>query len=138
MLKAGPAPTLTPRASDEQKPMLQLAALSRGLVHLLGTRHSRHQSREMTSLLCEESILARIQAECGEERVLVRERIPAERNEVEDESLGRDARPFRGRCDRRNGVIGKAAQERGHAAPVPERLALDSCAARCRWSTWSG
>jgi hypothetical protein len=49
--------------------------------------HRSHEIGEMAFLFVEEGGVAGLDPERGQERVLVRERIPAERSQVEDEAL---------------------------------------------------
>jgi hypothetical protein len=79
----------------------------------------------MPFLLLEKRGVTGLHPERRHERVLVRERIPAKRDEVEDEALWRDPCPLRCRCQRGDGVVYWAAEELGDAASIPERLALD-------------
>lgn len=80
----------------------------------------------MPFLFVEKSGIACVDAQGRQERVLVRERVPAERREVEDESLWRDACPVSGWSDGGDSLIYRAAEELGDAASVLERLALDT------------
>jgi hypothetical protein len=87
--------------------------------------HRSHQIPEMPFLLLEEGGVAGLYAERRQERVLVRERVPAERCEVEDEALWWDARLLSGRPECGYSLIHGAAEELGDPASIPERLALD-------------
>ena len=49
--------------------------------------HRSHEIGEVAFLFVEEGGVAGLDSECGQERVLVRERVPAKRGEVEDEAL---------------------------------------------------
>ena len=79
----------------------------------------------MPFLLFEEGGVARLHPERRQKRVLVRERIPAERCEIEGEALRRDARLLGGRPDRGETLLHGATEELGDPASIPERLALD-------------
>jgi hypothetical protein len=79
----------------------------------------------MPSVLDREGGLARIEAERGDERVLVGERVPAERDDVENQTLRRDAGLGRSRCERADRVVHEAAEELRYPASVAQRLALD-------------
>src|ERR687895_1289663 len=79
----------------------------------------------MPFLLGEKGGVARVHAQCRQKGVLVRERVPAERREVEDEALWRDAGLLSGRRERNDPLLHGAAEEFGHATSVAERLTLD-------------
>ena len=73
--------------------------------------HRSYQIPEVPFLFVEEGWVTGLHPESRHERVLVRERIPAERDEVEDEALWCDARQFGGRGEGREGVVDESAEE---------------------------
>src|SRR5205807_1780076 len=87
--------------------------------------HRSHESSEVPFLFVEEGGVAGVHPERRHERVLVRERVPAERREVEEEALWWDARLLSCRRERGETLLHGAAEEFGDAASIFERLALD-------------
>src|SRR5919108_5506490 len=79
----------------------------------------------MPFLLVEKGGVARTHSQGRQKRVLVRERVPAERCEVEDEALWRDAGLLSGWRERNDPLLHGAAEEFGHATSLAERLTLD-------------
>ena len=79
----------------------------------------------MPFLVVEECRVARLHPKCREDGVLMGERKPAKRGEVEDEALWRYARPSSGRPDCGYGLTYTTAEELGDPASIAERLALD-------------
>src|ERR671914_2036771 len=79
----------------------------------------------MPFLLGEKGGVARLYAQCRQKGVLVRERVPAERCEVEDEVLWRDAGLLSGWRERNDPLLHGAGEEFGHSTSLAERLTLD-------------
>ena len=92
---------------------------------MTGGSHRSHQITEVAFLVVEEPGVTDLHSQGGQDRVLVRERVPAECREVEDEALRCDARLLRSRRERGERLLHGAADELGDAAPVFEGLALD-------------
>ena len=88
-------------------------------------RHRSNQIAYMPFLLVEKGGVARLHAQCRQKGVLVRERVPAERREVEDEARWRDAGLLSGWRERNDPLLHGAAEEFGHATSLAERLTLD-------------
>ena len=76
-------------------------------------------------MLVEERRVAHVHPERGEDRVLVREGVPAEGDEVEHETLGCDPRLLRRGRERVDRLLDGEAEEPRDAAPLAESLALD-------------
>ena len=87
--------------------------------------HRSHEIPDMPFLFVEEGGVSGFHPERWQERVLVRERVPAERREVEHEALWWDARLVSGRPECGDSLLHGAAEEVGDAASLLERLALD-------------
>src|SRR5690348_2963115 len=81
-----------------------------------GGSHRSHQITEVAFLVVEEPGVTDLHSQGGQDRVLVRERVPAECREVEDEALRCDARLLRSRRERGERLLHGAADELGDAA----------------------
>src|ERR687898_3480488 len=79
----------------------------------------------MALLLGEKGGVARLHAQCRQKGVLMRERVPAQRCEVEDEARWRDAGLLSGWRERNDPLLHDATEEFGDATSVAERLTLD-------------